>query len=268
MRSAKGLITALSPSAEGISANFTAFENFAAHPPLLGMQEVREQMIAFAARVVQSQQTTNEDKQRAVLLAITEMQKQVAAYPLDTREHLQLAQAYRIAGDNASALKEIQEAALLSPGKEEIWIQAGAIEWDLGTIEAAQASFNKAYALGPQFPDLALYAAAGDIAVGDIKKADQILLDAYGSENVDSDVLAAAYYRTQNWPRLIAMSTLRAEKPDANADSWFSLAAVYYAAGDKANAINTIKTTIKRYPDAAAAGAAALKQIEGQAAGQ
>ena len=268
MRTAKGLIVALSPSANGLSTNFAVFENFAAHPTFLGMQEIREQMVAFAGRVVQSQQVTNEDKQRAVSLAIKEMQKQVAAYPLDTRERLQLAQAYRIAGDNTSALKEIQEAARLSPGKEEIWIQAGAIEWDVGNGEAAQASFNKAYALGPQFPDLALYAAAGDIAVGDIQKADQILRDAYGSENVDSDVLAAAYYRTQNWPRLIAMSTLRTEKPDANADAWFSLAAVYYAAGDKANAINTIKTAIKRYPDAAAAGAAALKQIEEQAAGQ
>src|SRR3989338_5585463 len=111
MRTAKGLITALSPSAACLSTNFAVFENFAAHPPVLGMQEVREQMVAFAGRVVQSQQTTNEDKQRAVLLAITEMQKQVAAYPLDTREHLQLAQAYRIAGDNVSALKEIMTAA-------------------------------------------------------------------------------------------------------------------------------------------------------------
>ena len=268
MRTAKGLITALSPSASGLETNFAVFENFAAHPPLLGMQEVREQIIAFAGRVVQSEQVTNEDKQRAVLLAITEMQKQVVAYPLDTRERLQLAQAYRIAGDNTSALKEIQEAARLSPGKEEIWIQAGAIEWDVGNGEAAQASFNKAYALGPQFPDLALYAAAGDIIIGDLKKADQILLDAYGSENVDSDVLAAAYYRTQNWPRLIALLTVRTEKPDASADTWFSLASAYYAAGDKTSAIKAVNTAVALHPSAAAAAADILRQIEGKAVGQ
>ncbi len=268
MRTAKGLITALSPSAAGLSTNFAVFENFAAHPPLLGMQEVREQMVAFAGRVVGSQQTTNEDKQRAVLLAITEMQKQVAAYPLDTREHLQLAQAYRIAGDNTSALKEIMTAAELSPGKEEIWIQAGATEWDLGDAAAVQKNFNTAYELGPQFPDLAVYAAAGNIIVGDIERADQILLAAYGSESVDSDVLAAAYYRTQNWLRLIALLKARTDKPDAGADAWFSLAAAYYSMGDKANAVTTINTAMARYPDAAAQGAAALEQIQGKAAGQ
>ncbi len=264
MRTAKGLITALSPSAAGLQTNFTVFEDFAAHPTFLGMQEIREQMIAFAGRVVQSQQTTNEDKQRAVSLAISEMQKQVAAYPFDTRERLQLAQAYRVAGDNAAALNEIMAAAQLSPGKEEIWIQAGAVEWDAGNVEAVRKNFNTAYALGPQFPDLAVYAAAGNMIVGDIKKADQILLAAYGSESVDSDVLAAAYYRTRNWPRLIAMLKARADKLDASSDAWFSLAAAYYTAGDKANAITTINTVIARYPDSAAAGAAALQQIEGK----
>jgi len=161
-------------------------------------------------------------------------------------------------------LKEIQEAMKLSPKKESIWIEAGAAEWDLGNAKGAQTAFNTAYALGPQFPELAIYAAIGNIAIGNIAAADKILIDAYGTTNVDSDTLAVAYYRTKNWPRLIALWKMRTAKPDATAQAWFSLAAVYYTAGDKATATAVIKEAIARFPDAASAGADAIKQIQGQ----
>ena len=263
MAAASKLIIALSPSVVGLSKSLTVFEDLAAHPTFAA-QEIREQMVSFAASVVQSTQATAAEKQQAVSLAINEMQKQVAASPSDARERLQLAYAYRTAGDGAAALKEIQAAATLSPKKEGIWIEAGAIEWDLGNVKAAQANFNTAYALGPQFLELAAYAAAGDIAAGDTMTADKVLIGAYGTTSVDSDILAIAYYHAKNWPRLIAIWRLRADKPDASVEAWFGLAAAYYAAGDKANAIKTINKAVALHPTAAASGSAAIKQIEGK----
>ena len=102
MQTATKLITAMTPSAAGLDANVASFEELAAHPTF-AMQEVREQMVAFASAVVQSPSATNEQKQRAVSLAIGEMQKQIAAYPLDARGHLQLSYAYRILAHNRSA---------------------------------------------------------------------------------------------------------------------------------------------------------------------
>ncbi len=257
------LITALSPSASGIDANIAAFEDLAAHPSFAA-QEVREQLVSFAASVAQSQSATTDEKQKIVSLAITEMQKQVAAYPLDARERLELSYAYRSAGDVADALKQVQAAALLSPKKEEIWIEAGALEWDLGDTKAAQSDFNAAYALGPQFAALATYAAAGDFAAGDAATADKVLLSAYGTTTVDSDILAVAYYRTKDWSRLIDIWKLRAT-PSAGAQTWFGLAAAYYASGNKAAAIKTINAAVALYPDASSSAAAAIAQIEGKA---
>jgi tetratricopeptide (TPR) repeat protein len=134
----------------------------------------------------------------------------------------------------------------------------------MGDAKAAREHFNKAYALGPTFQELAIYAAAGNIAAGDKVAADTILTDAYGTTAVDSDILAAAYYRTNDWSRLIGMLTARANRPGAGADAWFALAAAYYTAGDKASALKTINTAVARYPDAAAAGAEAIKQIKGR----
>ncbi len=267
MQAASELITAVSPSDAGITANIAAFEDLAAHPSFAG-QEIREQLVSLASSVAQSSQVSDADKQKLLTLAATEMQKQVDAYPFDARERLQLALVYRSGGDSTDALKQIQVAETLSPGKEDILLQAGATEWDMGDSKAAQADFNKAYALGPQFTDLAEYAAAGDIAVGDTAAADKILIASFGTTKVDSDILAVAYYRAKDWPDLISLWKLRTSKPGASVGSWFSLAAAYYTAGDKANAIMTINTATKLFPTAAAAGADAIKQIEGKPAGQ
>jgi tetratricopeptide (TPR) repeat protein len=177
---------------------------------------------------------------------------------------MQLSYIYRVIGDSANALKEIQAALLLSPRKEEFLIEKGTVEWDMGDVKAAAADFNAAYALGPGFTTLANYAAAGDIAAGDKASADKILLAAYGTTIVDSDVLSVAYYRAKDWPSLIALWKLRAGNPSANAQTLFGLASAYYVAGDMADAIATINDAVKRFPDAAASGAAALKQIEGK----
>lgn len=261
MRVATNLITAISPSSAGVEGNLAVFEGLVAHPAFAA-QEIREQLISFAASAAQSPQVTNEQKQGIVSLAIREMQKQIDAYPLDAREQLQLSYLYRAVGDGVNALKQIQIAKTLSPKKEEIWIQSGAIEWDMGNAKAAQSDFNTAYMLGSQFTDLAEYAAAGNIAIGDQVAADKILLGAYGTVNVDSDILAVAYYRTKDWSHLIALWKLRTNKPNASMQTWFSLAAAYYTAGDTANAIKTINATIALFPDAATTGAAALKQIQ------
>ena len=261
MQTASKLIDALSPSPAGVGANLAAFEYVAAHPAFAA-QEVREQIVTFAASVAQSSSATTEEKQQAVSLAVSEMQKQVAAYPLDARERLELSYAYRSGGDVADSLKELQAASTLSPKKESIWIEMGATELDQGDAKAAQTDFNTAYALGPQFTDIAAYAAAGDIVTGDMATADSILMKAYGTTTIDSSILAVAYYRTKNWPRLIDIWKLRANAPGAGAQTWFSLAAAYYAAGDKADAIKTINKTVTLFPDAATSAAAAIKQIE------
>lgn len=261
IQAATKLITAISGSPGGISVNIATFEELTAHPAFAA-QEIREQLVSFAATVAQSPQATNAEKQQAVSLAVSEMQKQTASYPLDARGHLQLSYVYRAAGDGANALKEVRSAIALSPQKESFFIEAGALEWDIGNVKGAQADFNTAYQLGPQFTGLAIYAAAGDIAVGDSAAADKVLIAAFGTTNVENDVLAVAYYRAEDWPRLIAMWKTRANALDATVENWFSLAAAYYASGDKANAIKTINAAVALFPTAATAGASAIQQIQ------
>lgn len=261
MQVATKLITALSPSRAGIEGNIAVFEALALRPAFAA-QEIREQLVSFASSIIQNPSVTDDQKRRVVLLAQSEMQKQVARYPLDAREHLQLSYVYRIMGDGVKVLEELQTAITLSPKKVGFWIELGAVAWDRGDVKAVQEYFNTAYALAPQFTDLAVYAAAGDFAAGDAAAADKKLQDAYGTTLVDSDVLATVYYRIKDWPRLVALWQMRANKPNAPVESWFSLAAAQYTAGDKTSAIKTIKKAVALYPSAASAGEEALRQIE------
>jgi O-antigen ligase/tetratricopeptide (TPR) repeat protein len=262
MQTSSKLIIAISPH-DNLSKNIETFQYLAEHPSF-ATQEIREQMISFLAAIARNQSVTDEQKQKMAALTISEAQKQTTDYPLDARAHLQLSYAYRIVGNVAGALDEVKIASQLSPKKEQFLIEKGVIEWEAGNFKEAQGDFNSAYALGPQFPELAMYSAVGNITAGNQGEASRILISAFGTENVDSDILSTAYYRAMDWVRLINFWKLRAEKPGASAETLFSLASAYYVSGDKENAIRTINKAVEIYPNVAANGAEAIKQIEGK----
>jgi O-antigen ligase len=261
MQASARLIDALSVSTGGLEKSISIFEGFAENPPFAA-QEIREQLVTFTASAIASSAVTDEDKQRIASLAVSEMQKHVEKYPRDARLRIQLAHLYRAAGASESALIEIHEAIQLSPERPSFWIEAGAAEWDSGDTAAARESFMKAYELGRQFPQLAVYAAAGAIATGAVAEGKTILRDALGTDAVDSDILAAAYYRAQAWNDLIILWRARTEREDASAQAWFSLAAAQYASGDSTGAIETLRTAEELFPETAAASAAARAEIE------
>ncbi len=265
MRVAGNLITAL--SAQSFEVGMASFQDLTAHPSFAA-QEIREQLVNFAESVAQNKQMTNEQRQQVATLAVTEMQKQIASYPFDARIHLELAYAYRAFGGSAEALKEMQIAETLSPKKIDTIITEGVTAWDIGDIKTVQEKFALAYSLAPQFTDLAAYAAAGQFAVGNATAADAILQKAFGTTIVDSDILAMAYYRAQNWSRLLSLWKERAAAPNASAQTLFSLAAAYYAAGQLGNALSTLKNAAAQYPDTATSVQAAIDQINSASSGK
>lgn len=260
MADANELIAAISPAPDP-SQNLATFQDLLSHPGFAG-QEEREQLVSFASSLVNDQSAPDALKQQTLTFAAEQMQLQIQEHPGDARTVLELAALYRAGGDNTDALKAIQAASALSPGKEDIYVQEGATYWDSGDVVDANAAFQKAYALGPQFADLATYAAAGDFIVGDSKDAYALLEKTFGTTVVDDDVLALAYYRTKDYPDLIKLWQLRNSGTGATANTAFGLAAAYYLAGDDADAIATINAAIVKYPDQATAGAQLIQEIK------
>lgn len=256
------LITAITPSPAGASTNLADFESLVRGRSYPSVQEIREQLVSFASQVAQDSSVSASTQQQFAQLAVSQMQQQVATHPGDARELLELSFAYGAAGQTANSLKAITQAIAASPTKEDLWVQKALIEWNAGQPAQAQQDFAHAYALGPQFSQLAMYAAAGDYAVGEVAKGDALLQHAYGTTTVDSDTLALAYYQAKDWNRLIALWKLRANKPGASVQTWFGLAAAYYAAGDNAQSVALLRNIAKQFPSASSSVDAAIKQIQ------
>jgi O-antigen ligase/Tfp pilus assembly protein PilF len=255
------LITALSPSADGPAGQLATFKDVLSHPAF-GAQEAREQLVSFATQSVGSSNVRDTDKAAIVSYTLTQMQEQVAELPRDARLRLELSIAYRLAGDDANALKQDIAAEQLSPQKEDIYNQEGMTRWEAGDFAGAKAAFDKAFALAPESSDLAVYAAIGDVITGDSAGANAILQKAFGTTTVDNQTLMLAYYRTKDWPALIASLTQYVADQKGSSESWFRLAAGYVNAGDLADARKAVESGIAAHPEAAQEGQTLLGQLQ------
>ncbi|MBU6321406.1 MAG: O-antigen ligase family protein [Patescibacteria group bacterium] len=261
MAVAAELIVGISPSRETTAGNPTVLANLLAHPSFAG-QEVREELVKYAENIQSDQNASAALKQQAAELAVTGMQAQVAAHPLDTRGYLELAYAYAAGGDAQDARAALGKALTLTPTMENLWLTAGALAWNANDPATARQDYDKAYALDPSSSDLAAYAAAGAYADQDPAAGDKILLAAFGTTTVDNPALESAYNGTHDWPRLIRLWQLRTRAANASANTYFSLAIAYYLAHNLPQAIATVRQADTLFPDAAATGENIITQMQ------
>jgi O-antigen ligase/Tfp pilus assembly protein PilF len=255
--SGKDLIKALTPS--NPTAQFAYFKQAVADNGF-ATQEVREQLLQFAASAVGTPNLPDTTKQDIVTYAVQQMNLELKRAPQDSRLHLQLATLFRSIGDFPDAEKESAIAAQYAPTKQALIIEQGLEAWQSGDTAAARTFFEKAYALDMHNDQGAAYAAVGHIVTKDIPGAKTILQTHFGTTVVDQPVLIAAYYVPKDWADLLPILALHA-KNKGDAATSFQLAAAYNEAGQKAQAIQTVRDAIAAHPEAAAQGQAFLQQL-------
>jgi Flp pilus assembly protein TadD len=225
-------------------------------------QEVAEQLTSFATGVVASQNVDTATKQEVFSYAVGVLKDQIAGTPLDARLWLELAIAYRGAGDFTDARTASDRAHELSPKKQGILLEQGTEAVGAGDYAAAQAAFDEAYQLEPAYDLAASYAVAGHVFTGDIDGAHALAEQRFGTTTVDVPILTLAYYQQKDWPDLIALWQLRVSTQDS-AQSRFGLAAAYAAAGNFAAARQVVEDAIDAFPASEAQGVSLLKQLGG-----
>ena len=261
MNTAGNLVTAISPQAIGFEKSASLMQDLlSSHSPY--KQEVAEQSVSLFAQALSNKDVAAEIKQKLGTLAISGMNEQVSKYPDDARERLQLAYAYQNAGLLDKALDQVNAAIALSPQKPDFFVQRGVIEWAQGNLTAARDAFKEGYDLSQHAPGMADYVAAGEIALGNMNVARDVLQQAHGTTTVDSPVLEFAYTNTKRWPELIALWKMRVAQSPNDPQQLFSLAAIYYRAGDVYNAVQTLQLSAARFPETQSAVTSAIKQIQ------
>ncbi|MDB5195579.1 MAG: hypothetical protein JWO84_763 [Parcubacteria group bacterium] len=257
---ASELVKAISISSTDITPNVVLFQQ-ALGEHTYARQEIREQLIMFTSTIASAQQQASPALTQLLSFSITEMGKEIALQPKDARLRLEYSLGYRIGGDYQDALAQIAIARELSPKKQTILLEEGFDYWQTNQFAKARDSFMQAYQLDTSFPQLAAYAAAGDIAAGDLAGGKQLLMDKLGTTTVDNEALILAYYQAKDYNDLILALEEQVRDQNGAVNAHFRLAAAYMAGGRPVDARLEIQKAVAQHPEAAAQAADFLKNI-------
>jgi len=255
----KELIKGITPS-NTHQARIQYFESALARNPF-ATQEIREQLLAFAQQTATSD-APGEVKEKAVTLAIEEIQKEIARAPSDARLHIQFASFLRALDQYDAARTAAAYARELSPQKQSIIIEQALIEWQAGNPDRALAFFMEALTLSPEHDELVAFVAAGHIISGDTPGGKKVLMDHFGTTTVNSVALALAYQQVNAWNDIIAILSLR-YATDKNAENGYQLAIAYARAGRIPEARALVRTVMQQHPESIPQGTTLLRQLGG-----
>ncbi len=258
-QAARHLILALSPTADGTNS-VAEFKRVLADNSY-ARQEIREYIVQHAVDLSGNPRISAEAKAEEAAFAVEQMSLQVAENPKDVRLRYHLALAYRVQGNTAKALEQMDAAIALSPKKQFLHQEKGLTALENKNYPLALEAFKQAYELNTANAGAAAYYAAGKIYAGDWEGAQKLLNDNFSTTTVDNQALARAYYETKRFNEFVAIWQLRVAQSGGSPSSRFGLASAYVVAGRVPEAIAEIRATITTHPEAAQQGTAMLQQL-------
>lgn len=241
MRAATGLIDAF--KATQPAARLEAFQAVLALDTF-AHQEIVEQLAQQTMAMMQPG-TTIDPATRDAYLQVTEeeLKKMVVAKPNDARLHVFFASYYRAIGNLDASREQLAIARTLSPRKQAIIIQQGAVEIAAGQYAAALPFFAEAYELDTTNEEAKEYYVASLLYVKDVDGARSLLQegsDTFKARAAASDFILSGLSETKEYTLLAELYELRVAADTSNAQNWASLAFVYHQLGDKAKAVDTL----------------------------
>ncbi len=214
----------------------------------LASQEVSEQLVNFAVSIKTRTDIPLEKRVEIFTYALNRMEKEVERVPTDARLRIEYAAGLRAGHDYPNALVHSAAALALSPKKQTLMMERGFEFWEAGQAEEARDIFVQMYELDPSFTGPAVYAAAGEIALGNVKEGDLILMQAFGTNIVDDEALIIAYYQAKRYDRLVMVLELHLQK-DQSTQSHIRLASAYVLAGQYQKARESAQAALRLHPE-------------------
>ncbi|MEK7201424.1 MAG: tetratricopeptide repeat protein, partial [Patescibacteria group bacterium] len=214
----------------------------------LASQEVSEQLVNFAVSIKTRADIPLEKRVEIFTYALNRMEKEVERIPTDARLRIEYATGLRAGHDYPNALVHSAAALALSPKKQTLMMERGFEFWEAGQAEEARDIFVQMYELDPSFTGPAVYAAAGEIALGNVKEGELILTQAFGTNIVDDEALIIAYYQAKRYDRLVMVLELHLQK-DQSTQSYIRLASAYVLAGQYQKALESAQAALRLHPE-------------------
>lgn len=237
------LIQAIRTQPKGLSENIRYFKRALSYGTS-GDQEVREQLIQAAARV-SSIRGNSAEKSELLALAEQEMKKQFQKTPNDARQYIFQSVFLARQGRYDEALATAKKALELSPRKQAILFDVGAAYLGKGETKKALESFKIAFDLATSSKEARIIYAVGAVYDKNLPLAKEILVPAFNTIELDDDRIVKAFYENGYFTEVLHIWQKRVEVEPANYQKRVSLAAAYYAAGDRTNSIKQLEEAIR-----------------------
>ncbi len=227
----------------------------------LGTQEAREQLAQGASQLAQANVPT-EVKQKFYTFATEEMTLQAAESPLDARFPLFLGVIYDSYGDYKNGQAALERALSLSPTKQSILYElAQNAELQSDATRSIQL-YKQAFELNEKLSDPRIVYAAVLYRNGRLPEGDAVLEPLVASGLAADQRILSTLVTLKQYGRLATIWTAFVATHPKDVQGYFTLAAIYYQAGDKARAIQTLQDAAKQHPETAVQVTGLIKEIE------
>ncbi len=254
------LLQSLIPQAGGISKNLELIKN-SIGIGAFGIQEAREQLAQMASRIASASEVDVKQKQAYYDAAVSEMQKQHEASPLDARAPLFLGIIHNSFGNYLTGADALSLAHKLSPRKQSILFEIALNAEARGDSQAVLQALEMAYNLEPANVQARIFYATVLIRAGENIQSDKILAPIIATGEAADPRIASAYLTGKQYGKIVAVWEARVLAQPDDAQGYFTLAAAYYALGNTAKAISTLEAASTISPGVAQQAASFIQQI-------
>jgi tetratricopeptide (TPR) repeat protein len=207
-------------------------------------QELVEQLAQQAMGIAQTTEGIDPAmKEKFMTRAEAELLQLAKEKPGDARLHVFLASYYRATGDVEKAKEQMAIARELSPQKQAIILQQGAIELSLGNNEGARDFFKDAYESDTTNDEAKEYYIASLFFTKEPAAAQTLIEEStpeFKNRLAASDFVLNAVNSAGEYNTLATLYETRVSADDSSAQNWASLAFVYYQLKQNEKAIETL----------------------------
>lgn len=228
----------------------------------LGKQESVEQLFQYASNLAADSSQSPEVKEDAFELARDTGNTFIEARPDDARIHSFMGVLYAQYREFDRAIEHYKKALELSPNKQSIMFQLGEVYLRQGETTEALAIFKQAFDAEPAYDQARFMYAGGLYFVGQRAAADALLVEKFGTTEVDNEQLLRIYSNVGLHERVVAIWKKRVDASPEDPNLRISLASAYFAAGNTALTIAELQKAAQLNPAAAAQIQQLIAQIQ------
>jgi len=227
----------------------------------LGRPETVEWITSSADSLLRDTTLSNDEKLKFFDFAKSSINAQLNELPTDTRYRIIAGTFFGKVGQTDDAIKNLEEAQKLSPGKQAIYFALGSVYVDKKDYNKALEQFKKAYDLDPNYSEArivymvgGIYASRTDI-VNEMSKTLPLALFAKDQR------VAAALMDTNRADVLESLLTSWAKMEPQNQDAYLTLASFYMKVGNKEKAVALLTALGENIPSSKIQADEYIKQI-------